>query len=197
MKKILLIDNYDSFTYNLAHLLEEIDGVELTVTRNKDIPAEVDSNFDGVLLSPGPGIPDEAGDLIPFLKEHIDKLPILGVCLGHQAIAEVLGGKLKNMRQVYHGVSTTVQNHNNDHGILNALGNEFQAGRYHSWIVDQTELPESLEVTASIEDGTIMAFAHSELPVYGVQFHPESILTPDGKKILENWVNELPSNKQQ
>lgn len=196
MKKILLIDNYDSFTYNLAHLLEEIEGVELTVTRNKNIPKEVQSNFDGVLLSPGPGIPEEAGDLITFLKEHIDKLPILGVCLGHQAIAEVLGGKLKNTRKVYHGVSTNVINHRNNDGILKELGEEFQAGRYHSWIVDQIVLPEALEVTASIKDGTIMAFAHRELPVYGVQFHPESILTPNGKKILENWVKGISSNNQ-
>lgn len=188
--KILLIDNYDSFTYNLAHLLEEMDHIDLTVVRNTNIPQDVQS-YDGVLVSPGPGIPKEAGQLMSFLKENIRKVPIFGVCLGHQAIAETLGGSLLNTSKVYHGVSAVVQNHRNDTGILQALGEDFQAGRYHSWVVNTTDFPEELQITATIEDGTIMAFQHKDYPVYGVQFHPESILTPHGKKILSNWILSL------
>lgn len=191
MKKILLIDNYDSFTYNLAHLLEENENVELTVVRNKDIPEDVAEKYDGVLLSPGPGIPSEAGQLLDFLRSNIGKISIFGVCLGHQAIAETLGGSLQNMDKVYHGISASVINLNNNTGILKDLGPEFQAGRYHSWRVLAENLPAELEVTARIEDGTIMAFQHRELPIYGVQFHPESILTPNGKNIVNNWLSTI------
>lgn len=191
MKKILLIDNYDSFTYNLAHLLEETGEVELLVVRNKDIPQNVAADFDGVLLSPGPGIPKEAGELLYFLEQNVGKISIFGVCLGHQAIAEALGASLENMKQVYHGVSANVKNLENQSGILKDLGSEFQAGRYHSWVVNEDSLPKEMKVTATIDDGTIMAMEHNTLPLYGVQFHPESILTPGGKQIIQNWLNSI------
>ncbi len=191
MKKILIIDNYDSFTYNLVHLLEETGEVELDVVRNRNIPKNAASEYDGVLLSPGPGIPKEAGDLLDFLANNIGKISIFGVCLGHQAIAESLGANLQNTEKVYHGVSAHVQNLKNQSGILKNLGHQFEAGRYHSWVVDKKSLPADLKVTAEIEDGTIMAVEHKTLPLYGVQFHPESILTPDGKTILINWLNSI------
>ena len=191
MKKILLIDNYDSFTYNLAHLLEETGEVDLKVVRNKEIPTNVAEEYDGVLLSPGPGIPEEAGGLLDFIRENIGKISMFGVCLGHQAIAESLGASLVNMKQVYHGVSAEVNNLENNEGILKSLGKTFQAGRYHSWSVKEDSMPSELRITAKIEDGTVMAMQHETLPLYGVQFHPESILTPNGKQILMNWLNTI------
>lgn len=191
MKKILLIDNYDSFTYNLAHVLEEHPEVELNVLRNTEIPENISETYDGLMLSPGPGIPKEAGELMKCIQDNLDKLPVLGICLGHQAIAESLGGKLLNTAKVYHGLSATINNHKNNAGILKNMGPQFEAGRYHSWVVNHENFPADLEITADIEDGTIMAFQHRSLPVFGVQFHPESILTPQGKTIIFNWVNDI------
>lgn len=193
MKRILLIDNYDSFTYNLAHTLEEHHDVELHVVRNNHIPENLDHDFDGILLSPGPGIPSEAGQLLSCLNRYMGLMPIFGVCLGHQAIVESLGGSLINTEQVYHGIASEVYNHKSEQGILRNVSSKFSAARYHSWIVNQSDLPEELEVTATVEDGTIMAVQHKTYPVYGVQFHPESILTPMGKTIIFNWVEEIPS----
>lgn len=191
MKKILLIDNYDSFTYNLAHILEEHPDVQLTIFRNTEIPEKITDNFDGLMLSPGPGIPKEAGQLIECISENLDKIPMFGICLGHQAIAEILGGQLLNTEKVYHGLAAEIYNRNNKTGILKDMGDQFSAGRYHSWVVSKDSFPSELEVTATIEDGTIMAFQHKKYPVFGVQFHPESILTPEGQKIIFNWVNNI------
>lgn len=193
MKRILLIDNYDSFTYNLAHTLEEHKDVQLDVVRNNHIPEDIDQNYDGILLSPGPGIPSEAGSLLECVKYYMGRIPMFGVCLGHQAIVESLGGSLVNTVKVYHGIASEVNNHKTEQGILRNISSKFSAGRYHSWIVNESDLPQELEVTATIEDGTIMAFQHKNFPVYGVQFHPESILTPMGKTIIFNWIEEIPS----
>jgi len=191
MKHILIIDNYDSFSYNLVHLLEEMKDVTLDIVRNKNIPSNILEQYDGVLVSPGPGIPQEAGNLMNFLSDYIGKISIFGVCLGHQAIAESLGGSIQNTSEVYHGIASSIQNLSNEKGILKDLGNQFTAARYHSWIVNEIDLPSELEVTAKIEDGTIMAMEHQTYPLYSVQFHPESILTPDGKKIIQNWINSI------
>ena len=195
MKRILLIDNFDSFTYNIAHILEGQIQVELSVIRNNEIPSEITSLYDGVILSPGPGIPNEAGSLMKLIRENMHKIPMFGICLGHQAIAESLGGSLINTTKVHHGVSTMVLNHENKIGILKDIGSEFQAGRYHSWVVNKTDFPQELMITASTKEGTIMAFQHRTLPVYGVQFHPESILTPQGKNIIKNWIDEIPESR--
>lgn len=188
--RILLIDNYDSFTYNLAHMLEEIEGVELEVIRNNHIPLNDIPLYDGVVISPGPGIPEEAGLLLQFLEQYSNKANILGVCLGHQAIGQFFGGSLINTSKVHHGISSSVQTVS-EVGILKGIGNEFEAARYHSWIVDNENLPEELEVTARTADGIIMAMRHKTLPIECVQFHPESILTPKGKLIIENWIKSI------
>ncbi len=188
--KILLIDNYDSFTYNLAHMLEEIDGVELEVVRNNYIPFDNMDTYDGVVISPGPGIPEEAGDLNAFLSQHATTKKIFGVCLGHQAIGQFFGGSLSNTTSVHHGISSEVQAIYQE-GILNGIGDHFDAARYHSWIVNKADLPNELEVTAETEDGVIMAMRHKTYPIESVQFHPESILTPKGKLILENWIKSI------
>ena len=187
---ILLIDNYDSFTYNLAHMVEEIPSIKLDVIRNKYIPLDSISSYDGVIISPGPGIPEEAGLLMQFLEKHAKNTAIFGVCLGHQAIGQYFGGSLINTSKVYHGISSKVKTIN-ETGILENMGNEFDAARYHSWIVDSNNLPEILEITAETEDGTIMAMRHKEYKIESVQFHPESILTPKGKIIIENWIKSL------
>ncbi len=187
---ILLIDNYDSFTYNLAHMLEDIPAVDLDVIRNTHLKLDALETYDGIVISPGPGIPEEAGLLMPFLEQYADKLPIFGVCLGHQAIGQYFGGSLKNTPKVYHGISSPVNTIIED-GILKNIGAEFEAARYHSWIVNEEELPDDLEVTARTHDGVIMAMRHKTYPIQSVQFHPESILTPKGKIIIENWTNSL------
>ena len=188
MKKILVIDNYDSFTYNLVHYLEELD-CEVTVKRNNKITLEEIYDFDKIVLSPGPGIPEEAGLLLEIIKMYASTKSILGVCLGQQAIGEVFGGTLQNLEQVYHGVATTVTQTVDDESLFNGLDNTFEVGRYHSWVVVK-DLPEILEATSFDENGQIMSLRHKDFDVKGVQFHPESVLTPDGKKILENWVNQ-------
>jgi len=186
MKKILVIDNYDSFTYNLVHYLEDLN-CEVTVYRNDEFDIEEISGFDKILLSPGPGIPDEAGLLKAVIKKYAPTKSIFGVCLGQQAIGEVFGGTLSNLDKVYHGVATVVKTVVDDELLFEGLENEFEVGRYHSWVVD-TNLPEVLEATSFDENGQVMSLRHKTYDVRGVQFHPESVLTPNGKKMLENWV---------
>lgn len=186
MKKILVIDNYDSFVYNLVHYLEELD-CKVVVKRNDQLEIEEVAEFDKILLSPGPGIPDEAGLLKPIIEKYGSSKSILGVCLGMQAIGEVYGGTLNNLDEVYHGVATTIRLFVEDEYIFTGLRNELQVGRYHSWVVDK-KLPETLQVTSYDEKGEIMSLRHVDYDVRGVQFHPESVLTPEGKKMIQNWV---------
>ena len=186
MKKILVIDNYDSFTYNLVHYLEDLN-CEVTVYRNDEFDIDEIAVFDKILLSPGPGIPDVAGLLKAVIAQYASTKSILGVCLGQQAIGEVFGGTLSNLDKVYHGVATMVKTVVDDELLFEGLGNEFEVGRYHSWVVD-ANLPDVLEATSFDENGQVMSLRHRTFDVRGVQFHPESVLTPNGKKILENWV---------
>ena len=186
--RLLVFDNYDSFTYNLVHLVEKILHIRVEVMMNDDPDWHRIREFDKVILSPGPGIPSEAGNLLPVIKTFAASKSILGVCLGHQAIAEAFGGRLLNLDEVYHGLSRQVRVLNPEEPIFNGLPPAFQAGRYHSWIVDDKNLPDCLEVTAEDEQGRIMALRHRHFSLQGVQFHPESILTPDGEKIITNWL---------
>lgn len=195
MKRILVIDNYDSFVYNLVHYLEELD-CEVVVKRNDELELEDAEAYDKILLSPGPGIPDEAGLLKPIIKEYADKKSILGVCLGMQAMGEVFGGSLINLDEVYHGVATKIKLVVNDEYLFKGMENELQVGRYHSWVVAR-ELPDSLEATSYDEKGEIMSLRHREFDVRGVQFHPESVLTPNGKEMIKNWVNHNPDEQTQ
>lgn len=190
--KILVFDNYDSFTYNLVHQVEKITGEKADVYRNDQIALEDVAAYDKIILSPGPGIPEEAGLLLPLIKQYAAAKPILGVCLGHQAIAEAFGGRLTNLSTVFHGVATPIKI-KNDHArsgsnILAGLPETIEVGRYHSWIVSDENFPDELEVTARDENGYIMALQHKTFDVQGVQFHPESVLTPDGETILRNWL---------
>ena len=187
IKHILVIDNYDSFTYNLVHYLEDLD-CKVTVARNDQIELEAVAAYDKIVLSPGPGIPDEAGSLKSIIKKYAKTKSILGVCLGMQAIGEVFGAKLKNLSTVYHGIQTKVKVNSKKELLFKDLGPEIQVGRYHSWIIEDN-LPDCFDITSVDENGQIMAIRHKELDVKGVQFHPESVLTPDGKKILKNWIN--------
>jgi anthranilate synthase component 2 len=187
MRKIIVIDNYDSFTYNLVHYLEDLN-CEVTVYRNDEFDIEELQKFDKILLSPGPGIPDEAGLLKEVIKTYSATKSILGVCLGQQAIAEVFGGSLINLEKVYHGVATNIKIQVQDEPLFKGLESEIEVGRYHSWVVNTTHFPEVLEITSLDENGQIMSLRHRTFDVRAVQFHPESILTPHGKKILENWV---------
>ena len=188
MKKILVIDNYDSFTYNLVHYLEDLN-CEVTVFRNDEFYIDEVKSFDKILLSPGPGIPDEAGLLKEVIKTYAPTKSILGVCLGQQAIGEVFGGSLTNLDKVYHGVATQIKITSPDETLFKGLGDEIEVGRYHSWVVSKDDFPEVLEITSVDENGEIMSLRHKTYDVHGVQYHPESVLTPNGKKILENWVN--------
>ncbi|MET2986167.1 anthranilate synthase component II [Aureibaculum conchae] len=187
MKKILVIDNYDSFTYNLVHYLEDL-GCEVTVKRNDQLTLGEVEAFDKIVLSPGPGIPDEAGLLKEIIKQYAPTKSILGVCLGQQAIGEVFGGKIINLKEVYHGVATNVELTVDDEPMFKGLEKNFEVGRYHSWVVD-TNLPDVLEATSYDENGQIMSLRHKKYDVKGVQYHPESVLTPNGKQLLENWLN--------
>lgn len=188
MKHLLIIDNYDSFTFNLVHYLEDLD-VKITVLRNDKITPQECESYDAIVLSPGPGIPSEAGNLLSIISHMKDKKPLLGICLGHQAITEVFGGKIINLEKVYHGISTKMTHQNS--AIFNNIESPFEAGRYHSWVAENETFPSSLEITATDENGQIMALKHKELPIYGLQFHPESIMTPDGKTMLKNFINSL------
>ncbi len=184
---ILVIDNYDSFTYNLVHYLEDLN-CEVTVYRNDEFDIDEIKNFDKILLSPGPGIPDEAGLLKEVIKTYAATKSILGVCLGQQAIGEVFGGSLINLEKVYHGVATNVNILVDNESLFDGLEKQIEVGRYHSWVVDTDDFPDVLEITSTDENGQIMSLRHKTYDVRGVQFHPESVLTPNGKKILENWV---------
>ena len=184
--KIVIIDNYDSFTYNLAHLVREL-GTEVTVLRNDQFELSRLEEFSKIILSPGPGIPGEAGLLLDVIRTYAGKKPILGVCLGHQAIGEAFGGKLENLSDVFHGVATEGTQLENDEMFF-GLPRRITMGRYHSWVVSQDGFPSCLEVTAVSDEGQIMALRHREYNIRGIQFHPESVLTPDGKKILQNWL---------
>ncbi|MBN9301233.1 MULTISPECIES: anthranilate synthase component II [Dysgonomonas] len=187
--KILIFDNYDSFTYNLVHLVKELGYTDVDVFRNDKIALEDVAKYDKIILSPGPGIPSEAGLLLPLIKEYAGKRPILGVCLGHQAIGEAFGAQLKNLEDVYHGVATRINITQPDY-IFDTLGSELEVGRYHSWIVDNNGLPDCIEITATDNNGQIMALKHKEFDVHGVQFHPESVLTPAGETIVKNFLNQ-------
>jgi anthranilate synthase component 2 len=189
MKKIVIIDNYDSFTFNLVHYLEELD-CEVTVLRNDEFELEELKSFDDIILSPGPGIPSESGLLNEVIVTYASSKKILGICLGQQAIGEVFGGSLLNLNKVYHGIATTISVVVDDEILFKNLPQQLEVGRYHSWVINPTDFPEDLEVTASAENGEIMAIRHKVYNVKGVQFHPESILTPHGKTILSNWIKE-------
>lgn len=184
--KIVVIDNYDSFTYNLVHYLEDL-GATVTVFRNDEFELQELEVFDKIVLSPGPGIPDEAGLLKEVIKTYAKTKSILGICLGTQAIGEVFGGTLTNLEKVYHGVASKITIIEND-TIFNNLPNEIEVGRYHSWVISNDNFPQNLIITSLDENNQIMSIKHSVYDVRGVQFHPESILTPEGKKILENWI---------
>lgn len=186
--KLLVFDNYDSFTYNLVHLVEKILHQKVDVYRNDQIPLEQVKDFDKIILSPGPGIPEEAGLLLPLIKEYASSKSILGVCLGQQAIGEAFGGTLTNLSKVYHGVATPCQIVKNDVELFAGLGEKFEVGRYHSWVVSRDGFPDELEITAVDENDMIMALQHKTFDVRGVQFHPESVLTPQGEQILRNWL---------
>ena len=184
--KIVIIDNYDSFTYNLSHLIKEI-GAEVTVIRNDQFTLNQLERFDKIVLSPGPGIPSEAGLLLDVIKTYKGRKPILGVCLGHQAIGEVFGGTLENLSDVFHGVATEGTQFSNDY-IFDSLPKRITMGRYHSWVVSRENFPTCLEVTAVSDEGQIMALKHKNYDIHGIQFHPESVLTPGGKTILRNFI---------
>lgn len=184
--KIVIIDNYDSFTYNLCHLVKEL-GTEVTVLRNDQFQLEELEAFDKIILSPGPGIPSEAGLLLDAIRTYADRKPILGVCLGHQAIGEVFGGKLENLSEVFHGVATEGSQFGND-SIFKGLPHRITMGRYHSWVVAKEMFPECLTITAESDEGQIMALKHKTLDIHGIQFHPESILTPEGRTIIKNFI---------
>ncbi len=186
---MVLIDNYDSFTFNLVHYLEELN-CEVVVLRNDEFEIEELQSFDAILLSPGPGIPSESGLLLEVIKTYASTKKILGICLGHQAIGEVFGATLLNLDTVFHGVSTKINITDTTETLFSNLPQQIEVGRYHSWAINPTNLPEVLEVTSVSENGEIMSIRHKNFNVKGVQFHPESILTPSGKTILANWIQE-------
>lgn len=195
--KILVFDNYDSFTYNLVHLVEKITHTRVDVFRNDQLPLEKVEDYDKIILSPGPGIPEEAGLLLPLIRAYASSKSILGVCLGHQAIGEAFGGQLTNLSAVYHGVATPVMTGKENNlavsPLFNGLPDQFMVGRYHSWIVNEETFPAELEITARDEQGFIMALQHKTYDIQGVQFHPESVLTPEGEQILRNWLIQTPN----
>jgi len=188
-RKILLLDNYDSFSYNLVHLVEKITHSKVTVFQNDKIDLDQVSEFDKILLSPGPGIPAEAGLLIPLIKAYAASKSILGVCLGHQAIAEVFGARLVNLQTVFHGVAAPIRILDRNDSLYKGLEEQVMVGRYHSWIVSEDGLPPTLVIKSVDEQNNIMGLKHSQYDVQGIQFHPESILTPCSEMILRNWLN--------
>lgn len=195
--KILVFDNYDSFTYNLVHMVEQITQKKVDVFRNDELPLERVKDYDKIILSPGPGIPSEAGLLLPLIKEYASSKSILGVCLGHQAIGEAFGGTLTNLSSPFHGIATPIQlvadrkdANPNVNALFESMPAEFIVGRYHSWVVSDQNFPEELSITAREANGFIMALEHKKYDVQGVQFHPESVLTPTGVNILKNWLKK-------
>jgi len=185
--KILVFDNYDSFTYNLVHLVEKITHEKVEVHRNDQIPLERVKDYDKIILSPGPGIPEEAGMLLPLIKEYASSKSILGVCLGHQAIGQAFGGTLVNLSTVFHGVATSCELRATS-PLFSGLPSNIEVGRYHSWVVSEKNFPSELEITAEDDNGFIMGLQHKTYDVQGVQFHPESVLTPMGEEIMRNWL---------
>ena len=185
--KTVIIDNYDSFTYNLAHLVKAL-GAEVTVLRNDQFSIDALEAYDKIILSPGPGIPSEAGLLLDVIKTYAGRKPMLGVCLGHQAIGEAFGARLENLSEVFHGVATPAHIVADD-PIFCGLPKTFTVGRYHSWVVATDQLPDSLTVTAVSDEGQIMALRHKEYDIHGIQFHPESVLTPEGSIIIKNFID--------
>lgn len=183
----VVIDNYDSFTYNLVHLIKEL-GADVTVVRNNQFNLEDLNAYDRILLSPGPGIPSKAGLLLEVIKHYAGVKPILGVCLGHQAIGEVFGAKLRNLSDVFHGVTTEITQII-DTPLFAGVPEQFPVGRYHSWVIERTNFPNCLEIIAESKEGLIMALRHKTHKIYGIQFHPESVLTPDGRTIIANWLH--------
>ena len=189
--KILVIDNYDSFTFNLVHIVRELGyKAETTVVRNDQITLEEVDQYDRIILSPGPGIPSEAGIMPEVIKQYASKKPILGVCLGHQAIGEAFGGTLHNLSEVLHGVATQVEILDTEDPIFADIPANFQIGRYHSWVIHPGSINGKLKILAQDKDGQVMAVRHREYPVAGVQFHPESIITEHGKKMIQNWLEK-------
>ena len=184
--KIILIDNYDSFTYNLAHLLKAL-GAEVDVRRNDQFDLKELEVYDKILLSPGPGIPSEAGQMPEVIRTYAGRKPILGICLGHQAIGEAFGARLENLREVFHGVQTPARLLDKT-GIFQGLPDEIPVGRYHSWVIRQDSLPACLTATAVDKGGEIMAIRHTDMDIQGLQFHPESVLTPLGARLMEIWL---------
>ena len=187
--KIMVLDNYDSFTYNLVHILKELTGGPVDVHRNDEIALENIGNYDKIVISPGPGVPDQAGITKEMIRHFGPKKSILGVCLGCQAIAEAFGGNLINLDKVYHGVETNINVTDDDERMFREIPESFSAGRYHSWVISEKKLPSGLKITAKDDDGMIMAITHINYDVKGVQFHPESVLTKHGRQILLNWLN--------
>ncbi len=190
MKKILVFDNYDSFTYNLVHLVEKILHIKVEVCLNDQITLEQVKQYDKIILSPGPGIPTEAGLLMPLIQEFASTKSILGICLGHQAIGEVFGATLQNLETVYHGVATPINIVDESNPLFNGIADQSLVGRYHSWILSDVDFPSSLAITALDDNNYIMGIRHKSYDVQGVQFHPESILTPCGERLIRNWLSE-------
>lgn len=187
MKNILILDNYDSFTYNLYHLVKELSNDNIEVIRNDQLTVEDADVFDKIILSPGPGIPEEAGLLLPIIKEYAPHKSILGVCLGHQAIGQSFGATLTNLSNVYHGLQSEIDIIADD-PLFSGLGTQLAVGRYHSWVINPDSLPEELIVTAMSKENQIMGIRHKQYDVHGIQFHPESILTPQGKVMMQNFL---------
>ena len=188
MSGILILDNFDSFTYNLAHIIKEYTTKDVSVIRNNAISVSEASNFDEIVLSPGPGIPTEAGIMPDLVKELSPYKKILGVCLGHQCIGEVFGATLENLPNVFHGKGILTHKTDHEEPLFEDINDEFMCGRYHSWVVSKKNFPSSLKITSEDERGYIMSLRHASYNVLGVQFHPESVLTPDGPKIIKNWL---------
>lgn len=189
MKKILVIDNYDSFTYNLVYYIEKITGIRPDVFRNDEIDLDSVNRYDKILLSPGPGIPAEAGICIDLVKRFAPEKSILGICLGHQTIGEAFGARLRNLSQVYHGLATSVIIHHSSEPLFKGLPGIITGGRYHSWVVEKENLPDSFTITCEDENGIIMGITHKQFDVRGLQFHPESVLTEYGTEIIKNWLS--------
>lgn len=192
--RILVIDNYDSFTYNLVHYVQEYPNCEVDVCRNDAIDFGAVGSYDGIILSPGPGLPSQSGDLLVLIEQYQQQKPILGVCLGQQAIAQAFGGELENLERVYHGEASAIDSIGNKHFLFNGVPHRFVVGRYHSWVVKKDTLPPCLQVNAIDSNGCIMALSHRELDICGVQFHPESILTQEGKRMIFNWLDHVASH---
>lgn len=188
---ILLLDNYDSFTWNLYHYITQLTDVPVVVKRNDEITVEEALQFDAIMLSPGPGLPEEAGIMNELIAAAVYTKPILGICLGHQALGMYFGGKLKQLPEVWHGVQKEIRITDTACPLFNGLASTFESGHYHSWVIDREDFPVCLTITATDFENTVMALSHQSLPVHGVQFHPESVMTTQGLKIIENWLRSI------